>query len=264
MNNDALIERATELLAASRYAVALTGAGLSTPSGIPDFRSPASGLWERVEDLMEVASIYAFRHQPQTFYDWLRPLLDVIRAAQPNPAHVALAQLEAAGRLQALITQNIDRLHERAGSSAVYEVHGHLRDIVCLACHHTLPAAPALEAFMATGHIPHCRRCHHVMKPAVVLFGEMLPAAAMRAAQAHARAADLVLVAGSSLEVAPAGDLPALARANGARLILVNYGPTHMDDEADVVIRGDVAEVLPRLVGAVLGGAAVDVNAAAQ
>jgi len=244
---DAAIERALELMAESQRMVALTGAGISTPSGVPDYRSPKSGLWEQALDMAEIATIYAFRHHPQTFYDWLRPLLGIIRAATPNPAHLALAQLEAVGRLRAIITQNIDLLHERAGSRVVHEVHGHLREIVCPACHHLLPADEALDAFMNAGVIPYCRRCHQVMKPNVVLFGELLPRATMNAAIAAARAADLMLVAGSSLEVAPAGELPALARANGARLILINRGPTHMDDVADIIIRGDVAEVLPQL-----------------
>lgn len=244
---DAPIERASELIAQAERMVALTGAGISTPSGIPDYRSPKSGLWEQAVDMAEIATIFAFRHQPRAFYEWLRPLLGIIRAATPNPAHVALAQLETAGRLQALITQNIDLLHERAGSRVIYELHGHLRDLVCPACHYLLPAADALDAFMNDGVIPVCRRCHHVMKPSVVLFGELLPRAAVRAAHAAAYSADLMLVAGTSLEVAPAGDLPELAQAHGARLILINRGPTRLDDVADVVIRGDVAEVLPLL-----------------
>jgi len=244
---DSSIERAAELIAESQRMVALTGAGISTPSGIPDYRSPKSGLWEQAVDMAEIATIYAFRRQPRAFYDWLRPLLGIIRSATPNPAHLALAQLEAAGRLQAIITQNIDLLHERAGSRVVYELHGHLRDLVCPTCHDLLPAADALDAFLSEGVIPHCRRCHHVMKPAVVLFGELLPRVAMRASQTAVRSADLLLVAGSSLEVAPAGDLPEVAKAHGARLILINRAPTRMDDAADVVIRGDVAEVLPLL-----------------
>lgn len=253
MNTDTLIQQAIDLLSGARHVVALTGAGISTPSGIPDYRSPESGLWEQAEDMLEVASVYGFRHRPQVFYQWLGPLLRVIYAARPNPAHMALAELESAGRLEALITQNIDLLHGRAGSRNVLEVHGHLREIVCLACHYTLPAAPALEEYLSSGRVPHCRRCHHVMKPSVVLFGELLPYGTMRAAQAHARAADVMLVAGSSLEVAPAGDLPALTRASGGRLIIVNFMPTHLDNEADVVIRGDVAEVLPRLVAPFVG-----------
>ncbi len=247
MATDALIDQAIDLLGEARHAVALTGAGISTPSGIPDYRSPKSGLWEKEADMMEVASIYGFRHRPQAFYDWLRPLLEMIRAARPNPAHIALAQMETAGRLQAVITQNIDLLHGRAGSSKLYEVHGHLREVVCPACHHVLPAEPALDEFVTTGKVPRCVRCHHIMKPNVVLFGELLPGKTMKAAQTHARAADLMLVAGSSLEVAPAGDLPELALENGARLIIINFMETHLDSRADVVIRADLADVLPRL-----------------
>jgi NAD-dependent deacetylase len=247
MKLKSLISRAIDLLNDARHVVVLTGAGISTPSGIPDYRSPKSGLWEQGPDMMDVASIYAFRHNPQAFFDWLGPLLRVIREAQPNPAHFALAQLEAAGRVQALVTQNIDLLHSRAGSTNVYEVHGHLREVVCLACHFVAPAEPYLDAFLAGSQIPCCRRCHHVLKPNVTLFGEMLPQRTMKAAQMHARAADLCLVVGSSLEVAPAGDLPALTRSRGGRLVLINYGKTHMDSEADIVIRADVAQVLPAL-----------------
>ncbi len=247
MTIESSIERAAELLAQARHIVALTGAGISTPSGIPDYRTPKSGLWEKALDMMEVASITGFRRHPQTFYEWLRPLLQVIREASPNPAHLALAQLEAAGRLQALITQNIDLLHGAAGSKTLYELHGHLRELVCTTCQYVMPADTALGTFMTTGQIPRCVRCRHVMKPNIVLFGELLPWKTMKLAQAHTRAADLMLVAGSSLEVAPAGDLPEMALENGARLIIINYLETHLDDQADVVIRADVAEVLPRL-----------------
>lgn len=246
-NDDLQIERGIELLRNARHVVALTGAGISTPSGIPDYRSPKSGLWERAEDMLEVASSYGFRRNPQAFYDWFRPLLDMIVRAQPNAAHLALSQLEAAGKLAATITQNIDLLHGRAGSRNVLEVHGHLREIVCRACHHIIPAAPALTRFMESGAIPRCERCRTIMKPNVVLFGELLPMAIMKAAQQQAHAADLILVAGSSLEVAPAGDLPELALRNGARLIIINYMETHLDRRADVIIRADVAHVLPRL-----------------
>lgn len=240
------ITQALELLRNAERAVALTGAGISTPSGIPDFRSPQSGLWENV-DVMEVASIYAFRHRPQAFYDWLRPLAALILAAEPNPAHRALAELEAHGPLQAVITQNIDLLHGRAGSKNVYEVHGQIREVVCLACHYTLAAAPLLEAFMTHGKLPHCPRCHHIMKPSAVLFGELLPRREMKAAEHHSRTADVMLVIGTSLEVAPVGDLPELAKAHGAKLIIINQSPTHMDDAAEVVIRDDAAAVLPLL-----------------
>ena len=120
------IERTADLLCNARHAIALTGAGVSTPSGIPDFRSPGSGMWEQV-DPFEVASIIAFRRQPEVFFNWLRPLARLLQEAQPNPAHVALAQLEAAGIVKAVITQNIDGLHQKAGSQCVLEVHGHMR-----------------------------------------------------------------------------------------------------------------------------------------
>jgi NAD-dependent deacetylase len=246
---DALIDRAIELLAESRTAVALTGAGISTPSGIPDYRSPKSGLWEHV-DMLDVATLSAFRRRPQAFYDWLRPLAGLIMQAKPNPAHLALAHLERYGPLRAIITQNIDLLHEKAGSHNVFELHGHLREVVCLACHYVADAIPLLENFIKEGTLPRCPRCHQIMKPGVVLFGELLPDKAIRAAKSMTRTSDVMVVAGSSLEVSPAGELPFLAQQAGARLIMINYSETHLDHLADVVIRADVAEVLPRLAAA--------------
>ncbi len=249
---DEELARAAALIRRSRYLVALTGAGISTPSGIPDFRSEGSGLWT-IYDPMEVASIWAFSHRPEAFFEWVRPLARMILEAQPNPAHYALARLEAAGFLKALITQNIDALHQKAGSRRVIEVHGHLREATCIRCYQKVPAGPHLEAFLRDGTIPRCDRCGGVLKPDIILFGEQLPARAFLAAQQEARRSDVFLVAGSSLEVAPAGDLPILAKAHGARLILINLSPTAADRYADVRIQGDVAEVLPRLVDIVLG-----------
>jgi len=230
----------------AKYAVALTGAGISTPSGIPDFRSPESGVWQKV-DPMEVASIYAFRHNPKAFFDWIRPLAHTTLRAQPNPAHFALADLEANGRLRAIITQNIDLLHTKAGSQTVYEVHGSLRRATCQGCHAQIDALPMWQQFVQDNQVPTCDSCGAVLKPNVVLFGEMLPALAMHLAQDAARHCDVMLVAGSSLETAPAGDLPMLAKQAGAKLIIVNLGPTHMDKEADLLFREDVAEFLPLL-----------------
>jgi NAD-dependent deacetylase len=248
------LARAAEMIRRSRYLVALTGAGISTPSGIPDFRSEGSGLWT-IYDPMEVASIWAFSRRPEAFFEWVRPLARMIREAQPNPAHYALARLEAAGILKALITQNIDELHQKAGSRRVIEVHGHLREATCIRCYRKVPAAPYLDAFLENGTIPRCEACGGVLKPNVILFGEQLPAQAFLAAQQEARRADVFLVAGSSLEVAPAGDLPILAKEHGARLILINLSPTAADRYADLQIRGDVAEILPLLADAVLGPA---------
>jgi NAD-dependent protein deacetylase/lipoamidase len=240
------IDRAADLLRHARHAVALTGAGVSTCSGIPDFRSPGSGLWEQVDPL-QVASVFAFRRRPEAFFDWIRPLAHCLLEAQPNPAHIALAQLEAAGLLKAVITQNIDGLHQKAGSQCVLEVHGHLREATCIRCYRVFPTERFIEAFLAEGGVPRCPECGNVLKPNVILYGEQLPAAVMQAAQRHMRWCDVMLVAGSSLEVVPASDLPRLAQHNGARLILVNLQPTYMDAEADVMLHADVAKVLPQI-----------------
>jgi NAD-dependent deacetylase len=247
------VARAAGLIRESRQAVALTGAGLSTPSGIPDFRSPGSGLWEDV-DPMEVATLGGFLENPQAFYGWIRPLARTMMQAEPNPAHQALAEMEARGWLQAVITQNIDLLHGRAGSRRVLEVHGHIRQVTCLGCYGVRPAGPILEQFVEDGRTPRCPACGGVLKPNVILFGEQLPADVMNEAEDLAQACDLMIVAGTSLEVAPAGDLPELARSAGGRLMIVNRGPTLMDDQAEIVIHADVAEALPAILAELLAG----------
>jgi len=240
------IEQAAGLLEGARRAVALTGAGMSTRSGIPDFRSPGSGIWEQVDPL-EVASVFAFRRRPETFFDWIRPMARQLLTAQPNSAHLALAQLEAAGLIQAVITQNIDGLHQKAGSQRVLEVHGHLREATCIRCYRIFATEQFAPAFLADGGVPYCPECGNVLKPNVILYGEQLPAAVMWEAQRYTRQCDVMLVAGSSLEVVPACDLPRLARQHGARLILVNLQPTYMDDQADVTLHADVTDVLPQI-----------------
>jgi NAD-dependent deacetylase len=240
---------AVNLLCRARHAVALTGAGISTRSGIPDFRSPESGLWERYNPA-EVASIYGFRHDPKRFYDWIRPLCQTVLEAQPNAAHIALARMEAMGKLEAVITQNIDMLHARAGSHVVYELHGHLREVTCIHCFTVYPAQAVISKFMESDEIPTCPACGHVLKPNVILFGEQLPAQALIGAQRAARQCDVMLVAGSSLEVYPAAELPVIARQNGASLIFVNLSDTPLDSLADVVLHDDVANVLPQIVHA--------------
>ncbi|GAB4273163.1 MAG: NAD-dependent protein deacylase Cob2 [Candidatus Promineifilaceae bacterium] len=243
------IQQAIQILRQASHAAALTGAGISTPSGIPDFRSTNHGLWDEV-DPMAVASIYAFRKNPKTFYNWVHPLLGVILNAAPNPAHQALAYLEKYGPLKAIITQNIDMLHTRAGSQTVLEVHGHLRQATCIHCFASYQAEEVLPHFMTTKEIPLCPHCGGVLKPDVILFGEVLPVRILNEAQRQARLCDVLLVAGSSLAVAPAGDLPLLAMATGAKLIIINKEATPLDEMADVVIHGDVVDVLPQLAGA--------------
>lgn len=246
------LDAAIALLRRARYPVALTGAGISTRSGIPDFRSPHSGLWEQANPA-EVASLYGFRHHPERFYGWIRPLAHTILNARPNAAHVALARLEHSGHLRSVITQNIDMLHERAGSRMVYEIHGHLRELTCIHCFALFPAAPRIQAFVESGEVPVCPHCGHVLKPNVILLGEQLPARTLAAARREARQCDAMLVIGSSLEVYPAAELPLLAQRAGAALIFINLTETALDAVADVVIRADVVDVLPVLADA-LGG----------
>jgi len=241
-----LIRRAAQLLRTATHAIALTGAGISTPSGIPDFRSAGIGLWEQANP-MEVATIYAFRQNPARFFNWIQPLAASIHYARPNPAHAALAHLEQTGIIQLVITQNIDGLHQRAGSTQVAEVHGHIREATCLSCYLVVPSELYQAQVAANGAVPHCPRCNGVLKPNVTLFGEALPAPAMLVAVQATRKCDVMLIAGSSLEVSPAADLPELALGHGARLVIVNLSDTHLDRRADVLIRGDVADILPRI-----------------
>lgn len=246
MNDSALIAQAADLLANSRRAVVLTGAGISTPSGIPDFRSPGSGLWQEV-DPFEVASIHAFRRRPEDFYSWLRPVASLLVDAEPNDAHYALAQLEKHGPLLAVITQNIDGLHHKAGSRKVLELHGHMREMTCIRCYAVYPSGAYIDDFIMSGVIPYCERCQAVLKPNTILIGEQLSYDVMNRARRHVLECDLLLVAGSSLEIVPAGDLPRLAVGSGAKLIIVNFQPTHVDSLADVAIHADVVDILPSL-----------------
>jgi NAD-dependent deacetylase len=247
------IARAAQLLQEAHHAVALTGAGSSTPSGIPDFRSPGSGMWEKINPL-EVASIYSFRRHPERFYDWIRPMVTTLMNAEPNAGHVALAELEAGGWLKAIITQNIDNLHQRAGARQVLELHGHMREATCINCYRVVSSEDLLESFLSSEKVPRCARCGGVIKPNVVLFGEQLPVKVVNAAMAHIRQADLMLIAGSSLEVMPASQLPLLVHEQAGRLIVVNLTSTYVDEIAEVVIHGDLAEVLPRIARACVGG----------
>jgi len=238
--------QALALLKNARNVVVLTGAGISTPSGIPDFRSDSTGLWS-ITNPFEVATLWAFRDHPQRFYNWMRPLAKGILSATPNPAHFALAQMEAMGKVSAIVTQNIDGLHQAAGSKGVLEIHGHLRSVSCLNCGRQEASKAYLDAFIQTGEPPLCPNCGEVMKPDIVLFGEALPHDVVVASQEATLHSDLILVVGSSLEVMPAADLPALAVRSGSKLIIATLGMTPLDHMADVLIRGDVSETLPWL-----------------
>ncbi|MGE5602400.1 MAG: SIR2 family NAD-dependent protein deacylase [Nitrososphaerales archaeon] len=241
--HDSSLALAVELLAASQRTFALTGAGISTPSGIPDFRSASSGLWNNVDPL-EVASIWGFHDHPERFYNWFRVLLARTAAAKPNGAHKALASMEAAGRLVGVVTQNIDSLHQAAGSRCVCEVHGHLRTMTCLGCNAQSPADGPLADVLAGLPPPRCPSCGELLKPDVVLFGEPPPYEVLSRAQEEALACDAMLIVGTSLEVMPAADLPLLAKRRGAKLVLVNLTPTQLDAQMDVIVRADVVQAL--------------------
>jgi NAD-dependent deacetylase len=250
-SNGLTLQEAARLLQNARLAVALTGAGFSTPSGIPDFRSKGTGLWER-DDPMQVASLTAFRHHPDRFYAWLHGLSTSIWKAQPNSAHYALSELETAGVIKAVITQNIDGLHQQAGSSNVYELHGSMRTMTCPNCHQTMETEPFLQPFVESGVLPRCPACQGLLKPDIVLFEELLPSATWNKAESYCLSCDLILVSGSSLEVTPASHLPFQAVEHGARLIINNRTPTYLDPYADVILRDDIAQVIPSLASLIL------------
>ncbi len=219
--------------------VVLTGAGISTESGIPDFRSP-NGIWAQY-DPMEYATIDAFRRNPEKVWEFYALRLDALATAEPNAGHYALAELERRGLVRAIVTQNIDGLHQRAGSQDVIEVHGSIRTAECLACGTQAP----LEAAA-----PRCPRCGAIMKPGVVMFGELLPEGALERATELARAAGLLLVVGSSLEVYPVAALPEETLSTGGALAIVNRGPTAYDSRADLKVDGAAGEALATLLRA--------------
>lgn len=245
------IRYAADIIRGSKKGAVLSGAGISTPSGIPDFRTPGSGLWEKY-DPYEVASLESFRYNPEKFYAWLRPLVRGMINTQPNPAHYGVAQLEQAGYVQTVITQNIDGLHQRAGSTSVLEVHGTMRSMSCTHCFRQYDSADYLQPYLEEGRIPYCPACGHVLKPDVILFGEQLPVRTWLKAQEASRKCDLMIVAGSSLEVLPVASLPMIALEHGAHLIIINNTRTYLDVRADVVFSEDVAEIIPVIVAEVL------------
>jgi NAD-dependent deacetylase len=242
------VERLAELLGRSRRAVALTGAGVSVPSGIPDFRTPGTGLWENV-DPMEVAHIGVFERDPERFWRYYRPRFSTLGDKRPNRAHEALAELERRGLIEGVITQNIDRLHRAAGSENVIEVHGSIAGSTCLACA-TAFGLDQVEALFDRRGVAVCSSCEGPVKPDVVLFGEMLPLEAIERATALAEEADLMLCVGSSLAVHPVAGLPQLTLEAGGRLALVTKGETPYDEEAEVKLDGEVDEELTALLGA--------------
>ena len=242
-------ERVAALLRDSERAVVLTGAGISVPSGIPDFRTPGTGLWENV-DPMEVAHIDAWRRDPDRFWSFYGARFASLIDKTPNDAHLAIAELERRGLVRAVITQNIDRLHRLAGTERLIEVHGSIDQSVCLQCGGKV-SIDRVVALLGEGEgAPLCESCVLPLKPDVVLFGELLPERALAEAQSLALDADLMLCVGSSLEVYPVAGLPAMMQGAGGRLVLITQGPTPYDSDADVKLDGDVVTELQAVLAA--------------
>ncbi len=240
--------RLAELVRESRRTVALTGAGVSVPSGIPDFRTPETGLWANV-DPMEVAHIDVFERDPERFWSYYRPRFQSLGDKRPNAAHEALAELERRGLLEGVITQNIDRLHRAAGSRELVEVHGSIDTSSCTRCAASFGIDEVDSLFDERG-VARCASCGGPVKPDVVLFGELLPERAMARAQRLAERADLLLCVGSSLVVHPVASLPRLTLERGGRLAIVTKGPTPYDEDAELKLEGEVDAELAALVDA--------------
>jgi NAD-dependent deacetylase len=237
-------------LSTARRVVALTGAGISTESGIPDFRGP-QGVWTRDPKAEARADIRYYVSDPQVRRDaWQQRLNHPARSARPNAGHVALAELDRLGRLDLLITQNIDGLHLAAGTSPerLVEIHGTIRDYVCLSCGDRGPMADVLERVRDGEQDPPCRSCGGILKSDTISFGQQLVAQDLARAERAAADSDLFLAIGTSLTVYPVAWLPERALAGGARLVIVNAEPTPLDDRAHAVLRGRIGEILPALV----------------
>lgn len=243
-----LLEQAAGLVAGASRVVAFTGAGVSTESGIPDFRSPG-GIWEQYQPVY-FQDFLASEESRKKYWIRSRAIYPVISQAQPNPTHLALARLEKMGKLACIITQNVDRLHQKAGVSPekVIEIHGHNAEVVCLTCQATYPRRE-IQAWLENGvEVPRCPQCQGLLKEATVSFGQPMPQEELAEAERQARSCDLMLMLGSSLVVYPAAYLPQYARQAGARLVIINLTPTPLDDLADVVIHAKTGEVLPQIV----------------
>ncbi|HUA75216.1 MAG TPA: Sir2 family NAD-dependent protein deacetylase [Solirubrobacteraceae bacterium] len=247
------LTRLAELTRGARSVVALTGAGISVPSGIPDFRTPRTGLWERV-DPMEVAHVDAFRSDPVRFWSFYGERFATLGEKQPNGAHRALVELERRGVLDGVVTQNIDMLHRKAGTREPVEVHGSIATCSCPSCGTGAGPVELVEVqrrLAAEGDgVPRCDGCRGPLKPDVVLFGELLDPVALERARELCAGAELLLCIGSSLEVHPVAGLPMLTRDSGGTVAIVTQGPTPYDDVADVRLGGDVVEELEGLLAA--------------
>lgn len=244
------IEQARAWITQAERVVVLTGAGISTESGIPDFRGP-DGVWTRNPRAERTATLSHYMSEPDTRRQAWRNRLDLVsRAVEPNAGHRALVELERRGVLDALVTQNIDGLHHAAGSdpALIVEVHGNVREVVCMTCDERGPMQAALDRVRAGEDDPPCVSCGGILKSATISFGQSLVPEDLQRADAAARRCDLLLAVGSTLAVYPVADMVPVAKASGARVVIVNGSPTGMDALADLVLRGRIGEILPRLV----------------
>jgi NAD-dependent deacetylase len=253
---DPAVDQARAHLSAAARVVVLTGAGISTDSGIADFRGP-NGIWTKDPSAERLATLQVYVSDPEVRRRaWQQRLRTASGAARPNPGHTALVELERSGRLLLLVTQNVDGLHLEAGTSPgrIVEIHGTMRDVVCLRCGDRNPMAAVLERVAGGEEDPHCEaraaddRCDGLLKSATISFGQSLVPEDLARAEAAAKACDLMLAVGTSLGVYPAAGLVPLARHSGGRVVILNGEPTPFDDEADVVLRGSISEVLPAIV----------------
>ncbi len=234
------IDQLLELINSSKHITALTGAGISTESGIPDYRTPGKGMWEKVD--MSVVSISGFYEDPSRYYDYSMKLYETRSRAEPNPGHYLLTRLEEMGKLKGIITQNVDGLHIKAGSVNVHELHGSLRQVVCLECSSLSDMDSAMARVMDGENPPLCLECGGVLKPNTVFFGEALPRIPWEESVELVKNTDLLLTIGSSLQVSPANVLPDFAIKNGAAIVIMNEMPTPYDTDAKIVIRDRIGE----------------------
>jgi len=250
-SNQRKIGQVAEILSQHSPCVALTGAGLSTRSGLPDFRSPGKGLWEKLESMpasaSEIMTLQGFKEHPDAFYGHFRLFLEKILSAKPNPAHFALAELEAGGYVQAIITMNGDMLHQKAGSQNVIEMHGTVARAVCINCYQADDGPLHWQQYLKNGVIPQCHHCSGIMKPDVILTGEQLPVKMVMQAKKLLRESHVILAIGTSFSGGPVMSWIEQACEQEKKLVIINLTPTLLDSVAEVVIWADVVEVLPAL-----------------
>jgi len=238
------IRKASELLFNSKYAIVLTGAGISTESGIPDFRGD-SGIWKKYKPEI-YGTIQSFLTDPSKFWKMAEEIAPTLFNAEPNPGHYAIAELERLNIIKAIITQNVDELHQKAGNIIVYEVHGNINRFTCLGCRASYTKEQIMRKIKKEkNQAPGCNYCGAPLKPSVVLFGENLPNFEKYMSVDLAKKSDVMLIAGSSLTVAPICDLPLYTLSEGGKIIIVNEEPTYLDERAEIIINNKTGTILP-------------------